>query len=123
MAKQCRPERKTDHELPVIRGMYELILWLQPHIGKFPRNQRFTLGERMEQRLYQMLENLIHAKYGRDRREMLDQTNLDLEVLRFQIRLAKDLKCLSMKTFGSAARRISEIGQQVGAWRKSLAGK
>jgi hypothetical protein len=115
-----RALRGADQELPVIRAMYELILWLQPHISKFPRDHRFTLGERMEQRLYQMLEKLIHAKYGRDRRAMLEQTNLDLEVLRFQVRLAKDLKCVAMKTFGGAARRITDIGQQVGGWMKSL---
>lgn len=35
---------RDDEELPVIRAMYELILWLVPKVGKFPRDLRFTLG-------------------------------------------------------------------------------
>ncbi len=33
---------------------------------------------------------MIRAKYTRSRRAILDQVNLDLEILRFQVRLAKD---------------------------------
>lgn len=38
-----------DHEeLVVITKTYDLILWSCHHTGKFPRNHRFVLGERME---------------------------------------------------------------------------
>ena len=84
-----------EEELPIIRAFYDFVLWLSPKIAKFPRDQRFVLGERMERQLYEVLENLIRAKYTRSRKVILDQVNLDLEILRFQIRLAKDMRCLS----------------------------
>lgn len=71
-------------ELPVIRALYDFILWLSPKIAKFPRDHRFVLGERLERQLYGILENLIRAKYRRVRKAVLDDVNLDLEILRFR---------------------------------------
>jgi hypothetical protein len=84
--------RKGD-ELVVITKTYDLILWSCHHTTKFPRNHRFVLGERIERNLYDFLELLIRAKYTKDRVAILEQANLVLEVLRFQMRLAKDLQC------------------------------
>lgn len=40
-----------------------LIKWMIPHIDKLPRNRRFTLGERLENRLLLILESLVTAAY------------------------------------------------------------
>ena len=45
---------------------------------------------------------------------MLEQANLVLEILRFQIRLAKDLQCLKVESYGFAAKALDEIGKLVG---------
>jgi hypothetical protein len=60
-----------------------------------------VLGERIERNLYNLLETLIRAKYTKQRQRLLEDANLTLEILRFQMRLAKDLQCLK-------ARRILE---------------
>ena len=87
-------DRKSQEELIVITKTYDLILWSCNHTGKFPRNHRFVLGERIERNLYDLLEKLIQAKYTRQRQSLLEHANLMLEILRFQMRLAKDLQCL-----------------------------
>jgi hypothetical protein len=69
----------------------------------FPRQHRFVLGERLEHNLYDLLETLIQAKYSRDRKSLLEAANLKLEILRFQVRLAKDLQCLKTNSYGFAA--------------------
>ncbi len=112
--------RKDYEELVVITKAYDLILWSCRHTGKFPRNHRFVLGERIERNLYLLLETLIKAKYTRNRQEYLHQANLLLEILRFQMRLAKDLQCLKVESYGFAAKAIDEIGKLVGGWLKAL---
>jgi len=89
-----------------------------PKIAKFPRDHRFVLGERIERQLYGILENLIRAKYTRQRKALLEQINTDLEILRFQLRLAKDLKVLPVKSYGLSAQKLVEIGRQVGGWQR-----
>ena len=111
--------RGQDKELVVITKTYDLILWSCNHTGKFPRNHRFVLGERIEQRLYDLLETLIEAKYSRVRLPLLQRANLQLEILRFQMRLAKDLQCLKVESYAFAAKAIDDIGKLIGGWLKS----
>ncbi len=109
-------------ELQVIAKAYELVTWSCRHIAKFPRSYRSTLGDRLEHRLYDVLDGLIRAKYDRERVGILRGVNLDLELLRFQFRLATDLHCLSLDSMGFAARCVNEIGQMVGGWLKASTG-
>src|ERR1700678_1931206 len=98
-------DRKRHEELVVITKTYDLILWSCNHTGKFPRNHRFVLGERIERNLYDLLDILSRAKYTRNRQELLEQANLILEILRFQIRRAKDLQCLKVNPCRPRRRR------------------
>jgi hypothetical protein len=105
-------------ELTVITKTYDLILWSCHHTSRFPRNHRFVLGERIERNLYDLLETLIQAKYTRERKPLLEQANLKLEILRFQVRLAKDLECLRANSYAFGSKLIDEIGKLVGGWLK-----
>jgi hypothetical protein len=66
-----------DEELPVIRAAHEFVVWLIPKIGKFPRDLRFTVGEKIERQSLAVLEGLIRARYARQRTPMLDAVNVD----------------------------------------------
>ena len=33
---------------PALEAMYQFLLWMVPAIDKFPRNQKFVLGDRIE---------------------------------------------------------------------------
>lgn len=55
----------------VVDSCHELLLWMLPQLDNFPRNRRFTLGERLEGTLLQVLELLVQAAYSRDKREPL----------------------------------------------------
>jgi hypothetical protein len=48
MSLPLKKSIKKDQELIVITKTYDLILWSCNHTGKFPRNHRFVLGERIE---------------------------------------------------------------------------
>ena len=111
--------RTTSNELHIINKAYELLIWTANHVAKFPRSHKFTLGDRLQIRMHEVLETLIMAKYRRDRLELLQQVNLQLELLRFQFRAANDLKCLSPSSYGFAARSVNEVGQLVGGWIKT----
>jgi hypothetical protein len=60
-----------EKELGVITKTYDLVKWSCGHTSKFPRNHRFVLGERIERRLYDLLETLVQARYTRERQPLL----------------------------------------------------
>jgi len=95
------------------------MLYLGQRIEKFPRHHRYSLGVAMENRLQTILALLLRAKTTAQKRDCLVDTNIELEVLRFQMRLAKDLQALPTKSHGHAAKLMQAIGAQVGGWLKS----
>ncbi len=110
-------------EVSAVTKTYDLALWLLPHIAKFSREHRFTLGDRMEEGVLEILELLIEASYTRDKRDLLRRANLRLERLRYLIRLAKDLRMLSVKQYEFAAKAMLVIGSEIGGWARQQAKK
>lgn len=102
----------------IITKAYDLILYLVPQVAKFPRQQRYTLGERLESTMLDFLSLLIEARYTRDKASLLRQANRTLEKTRYGIRLCKDLKVMSLHTYEVLSKRIHEIGLQLGGWLK-----
>jgi hypothetical protein len=114
---------RTARDRPAaVEACRDLLKWLVPVVGKFPRSHRFTLGDRIERRGYDVLENLVRATYAprTDKRPLLDRANLDLEVMRHEVRIALDLRVLASRQHECIARLVDAVGRQIGAWRKSL---
>ena len=108
-------------ELKVISDFYDFMLWIIKHTEKFPRHHRYSLGIAIENRLQKLLGLLLRAKYSREKTEILNDANIELETLRFQLRLAKDLKVLPVKSHGYGTKLTISIGSQIGGWQKSKA--
>ncbi len=107
---------------PALEAHFQFIAWLTPTVEKFPRSQKFLLGDRMQTTALDVLDALIEATYTRDRRSHLARANLGLEKLRFHFRLAAQLRHLDERRYEYAARTLDEIGRLVGGWTKSQTG-
>lgn len=109
----------SPEELPIIQKTYDLIKWMVPILDRLPRTHRFTLGERIIAELYDLLENLISARYAKTGRlSTLVKLNTRLQVLRYQCRLLVDFELVSLKRYEYLHRQINEIGQDLGGWIK-----
>lgn len=100
----------------VITSAYDFIKWVIPHIAKFPRNQRYALGERLENKIFCLLELLIDAQYSKDKANTPKKANLGIEQMRYLFRLCYDLQLINLKTYELSAKYLVEIGAQVGGW-------
>ena len=98
---------------------YRFILWLVPTLDRFPRAQRFLLGDRIQRTALDVLESLVEATYTRRRQPSLTRANLGIEKLRFLLRLAHDLRYLDRRRYEYAARSLDETGRKIGAWMKA----
>ena len=102
-----------------VQDCHLLLEWMIPVIEKFPRTRRFTLGERIEQGLLQVLECLIKATYGLQRSQSLEQANVQLEVIRHLWRLSYNLKVIAIKQYDYGSELMLSLGRQIGGWKKS----
>lgn len=105
-------------ELPIIQKTYDLIKWYVPILHRLPRDYRFTLGDRMIIGLYSLLEELIQARYTRDKVSQLQGINSQLDILRYQTRLLLDFELIQAKRYEFASELINAVGLDLGGWIK-----
>jgi hypothetical protein len=110
-------------ELTIITHAYDLRIWTLQHTEKFPRSHRHELGRRIEDKLHDLFDLLIEAKFTSQKAELLRKAALRVEDLRFLFRTAKELHLISLKSQGYAAERLQEIGRQLGGWRRKCEGR
>jgi hypothetical protein len=105
-------------EIDALTKTYDLLLWVIPQLEKFPRSQKFLLGDRIEVLMLDILDGLIEAAYTRSKESLLRQANLRLEKLRYLFRLSHDLKYLSTRKYEFVSKAMNEIGVSIGGWLK-----
>ena len=103
-----------------IHDCHALLLWIIPQLDKFPRLRRYTLGERIETLLLQVLERLLEAAYssGRDKTRALQRASQQLNVVRHLWRLSHELKAVPPRAHAHGAERLVQLGRQLGAWQR-----
>ncbi|MCP4696528.1 MAG: diversity-generating retroelement protein Avd [Gammaproteobacteria bacterium] len=105
-----------------VDACHDLLLWLTPHLDKFPRARRYTLGARLEDELLAVLAALVDAAYSREaeKRAALKTANRRLEVARHLWRLAYELEVIPIRRYEHGIRLMEDVGRQTGGWLKSL---
>lgn len=117
--RQFIKKKKMLNELAIFQKTYELIQYLYPLVNKFPKAQRFVLGQRIEGSAIGVLEGIIMANSLKDKGAALEKTSVELEKLRVFMRLGKDLKFMSFEQYEHASALINEIGRMLGGWVKT----
>jgi hypothetical protein len=112
----------AENELSVVTKTYDLALWVLPHVSRFPRNHRFTLGDRLESGVLDVLELLVDATCMRQKANTLRAAQLKLHRVRYLVRLAKDLGIFSVRQYEFAATSIAAIATELGGWLRQQTG-
>ncbi|MBW4429490.1 MULTISPECIES: diversity-generating retroelement protein Avd [Nostoc] len=105
-------------ELSVIQKTYDCIKWYVPIIERLPKIHKFSLGDRIINQLYDLLEGLIKAKYAKNKLPQLESLNTELDILRYQTRMLLDFNKISVERYEYAIKLLDEIGIELGGWIK-----
>lgn len=65
-----------------------------------------------------MMMLFVTAQKMQYKKKTLYDADIKLEILRFQIRAAKDLQFLKLKQYEILAAQLSEVGKLLGGWIK-----
>jgi len=107
----------------IIQKAYDLLKFGIVLVGQFPQKHKFTLGDRMQGHLSDVLEILVEAYYAppAKKRPMLERVNILLELNRHYCRLGYDLGLYNSLKYEDMAKRLNEVGRMNGGWLKTVA--
>lgn len=110
------------NDAPIVQKSYDLLKESITVVNKFPRSQKFTLGDRIQNKLTDLLDIYIRALYAPKpaKKSLLTEANIQLEMLRHYYRLAYDLGLFHSIKYQFFAEYLLEIGRMTGAWIKFL---
>lgn len=109
--------------LPVFMKWMEFLKWLLPVTDRFPKKYHFTFSNRIDNLALDVVEDLVEARYTKDKTAILRRANLRLERMRMLLRLAHDLRVLSHDSHEHAAKAMNEVGRMLGGWLRERQGQ
>ena len=115
-------QSKARDDLPIFVQWYDFMKWILVTTDHFPKKVRFTFTERLNQLAMNIIEDLIEARYTRNKIVALRRANLTLEKIRVLIRLSYEMKVLPRKSYEFASFSINETGKMLGGWMKQQGG-
>lgn len=94
------------------------MLWVYTVVNKFPKKQRFVLGQEIEKTAIKFLKLIIKANYSREKASLLSEASIEINLFLILIRFSKDLHFLSKRQYEFTASQINEISKMLGGWLK-----
>lgn len=106
--------------LIIFQKTYNFLRQIYSDCNNFPKSQKFVLAQRIEGLSTDFLKKIILANQIKNKTQVLKEANIELEVLRIYVRLAKDLCFLPYKRYVILSDYLNEIGRMLGGWIKSM---
>jgi len=115
--------------LPIFRIAFQLTVYLEEAVRKMPRYHKYSIGSRLRDRCAKVIRLIIRANNVRLgpgpqgtalRVRVLEELRLEVEALKTDIQLAKELKAFaSFDAFRVASGLAVNLGRQGEGWLRS----
>ena len=108
---------------PLFTQWYAVVGTLLERVGRFPKNLRPTLGNRLLDRSLDVLDHIVRLRYSRGRTELFREANLAVEQVRILVRLAFERRLLSTSQYEELSESVDSCGRMLGGWSRSEKGE
>ncbi|MGH8021749.1 MAG: four helix bundle protein [Opitutaceae bacterium] len=112
----------TSQHPPLYTTFVEITGWSLDRTAALPKSQRFTFGQRIDNRTLDAVQLIVRAIYSARPKKapLLAELNLVLEELRVLWRLVHDRRWISQQQLFHIIGRLDEAGRMTGGWLASL---
>lgn len=103
-------------DLPIYRAFYEIVVLSVNFTKNYPRDYKFSLGEKINNTSFNCVEKIFRAnacRSSKDRASEIEDCLESLKILELFMRLSKDLQLLSVKQFSSLIELTEQAGKQL----------
>lgn len=107
-------------EIPVIIKLFVLYEITHKLIFKFPKHERYTLGEKIENSILEAIEIFILANQASkyEKEKTLMRANSKIELLKILFRISLNCQIMNNKDYLEMENRLQETGKMTQGWIK-----
>ena len=91
-------------------------------LPNFSKDSRYTIGTKIDSLFLETIELIIKASYSDKVEKLISLKNasVKLDLLKFFLQIAWEIKCLDNKKYILLSEKLDEIGKMLGGWIKAL---
>ncbi len=112
----------NESTLKIYQKYLELIYYSNDIVKKYPKSENFSLVNEIKNSLYVGLRNLMYAiknYHKQDKLKYLNEFDINLNLLKIQVRLSYKYKYITMQNYQTWSNLITDICNMLGGWINS----
>lgn len=109
----------SNKSLKIYQRYLELVDYSNDIVRKYPKCENFALVQEIKNSLYLGLRNLMYAVKSfnkKDKLQHLNELDINLSLLKVQIRLSYKYRYISLQNYQSWSTIITDICNMLGGW-------
>ena len=112
-------------EIPVVKTLYELYVFTHGLVLKFPKHERYSLGEKLENSIFEAIEYIVFGNVQQKnfKDAYILKANTKVELLKLYYRLTFEINIIDEKSYLKVEQHFQECGKMLGGWLKYLQSK
>lgn len=108
------------HHLPIYKTTYDLLLELMHSTKDFPREFKFSLGEKIQLHIVDLLVDIYRANSAKDKKEFILSIQEHVQFLNLFLRISFDLRILPQARYCAFIEKTSSIAKQSQEWLAAM---
>jgi len=105
--------------LPIYKLTYELLQRVVTATKEFPRDFKFTLGQKLKNEVIEMVVLIYKANSTENKGPVIELMLERLQVVELLIRLSHDMKIMSTKLYASITEMTESLAKQAEGWKRA----
>lgn len=105
--------------LPVFKASYDLLTSIFQFTSTFKKEYKYTVGEKLKNHSMELIILVYRANSSVLKAEIIQQAREQVELIRLLLRLMKDIKQISLKSFVRINEQTEKVSKQLTGWYNS----
>ena len=106
--------------LPIYKTTYDLLIELMQVTKDFPREFKYSIGEKIQVTVVDLLVEIYKANSAKDKRVYIESILEKVQFINLFLRISFDLKIIPINRYSAFIEKTSSIAKQSQGWLQSL---
>ncbi|MDD3288697.1 MAG: four helix bundle protein [Alphaproteobacteria bacterium] len=105
--------------LPIYKGTYDLLLRVMVATKDFPREYKYTLGQKLKDEVMDLVLYIYRANNAPDKAVYIGTILERIQIIEVMLRLSHDMHVLTRGHYAGMAEMTDSLARQAQGWLKS----